>query len=48
MLDYFSIDPGSNPLFINKTQDIVPADKNYVGNTCDVDEVSPEISYGDY
>ena len=39
---------GSDSLFINKYQDISPTKKDCVGNTNDANEVSPDISYGDY
>ena len=40
--------PGSNPLLVKKTQDIGPTKQDSVDNAYDADEVSPEISYGDY
>ena len=43
---YFSVNPGSDPLFINKAKDIGPTYNNPVDNTCDIDEVSPKISMG--
>ena len=43
-----SVDTGLDPLFVNKTQDIVPIEKDSIENTYDIDEVSPEISYRDF
>ena len=41
------VDPGLDSLFVNKNQDIDPIENKFVGNTCEADEVSPKISYGD-
>ena len=48
LVGIISVYLGSDSLFVNKYQDISPTEQDCVGNTYDVDEVSPNISYGDY
>ena len=46
LLAYFFVEPYSYNLFINKAQYIGSTEKDPMGNTYDIDVVSPDISYG--